>query len=235
MSPLPSRKFFYVPGIKERSKGSYSYFKLYLVRRLTHVGCHSTFSKDENVLNLLTGPPVLLVRSRGLIWLPNFQEPTAAPAYPTISRDLIHRRCGHLHEVGLEKLATLGIEGIWGYFCLPPFSFCTHRAIAKFKVAKANRESTRDKDPPTPFHTIVLDIWGPMFTEDIGGNRWSLGGVCFKTSTIIGNVMKHKFDAPSTWNMMIATVKSLGYTASRIRIDNDSVFFSKEFIALCVT
>jgi len=71
-----------------------------------------TFSKDEDLLDLLAESPVLLVRSGGLVWLPNFQELTAAPASPTISRDLIHRRCGHLHEAGLEKLDTLGIDGI---------------------------------------------------------------------------------------------------------------------------
>jgi hypothetical protein len=34
---------------------------------------------------------------------------------------------------------------------------------------------------------------------------------------------------------MIASVKSLGYTVSRLRIDTDSVFSSKEFTAVCAT
>ena len=149
------------------------------------------------------------------IWLPNFQEVTVTLASPTISRDLIHRRCGHLHEAGLEKLDALGIDGIRGYSSLPPFSFCTHCAIAKSKVAKVNKESTRDRDPPAPFHTFALDIWGPTSTEDIGGNIWFLGDVFFKTSTVIGNVMKYKSDAPYTWKTMIASVKSLGYSMLR--------------------
>ncbi len=62
-----------------------------------------------------------------------------------------------------------------------------------------------------------------MSTEDIGGNRWFLGGVCYKTSFIIGNVMKLKSDATSTWKSMIASVKSLCYNISRVRIDNDTV------------
>ncbi len=72
-----------------------------------------------------------------------------------------------------------------------------------------------------------------MSSEDIGGNMWFLGGVCFKTSTVIGNVMKYKSDAPSTWKTTIVTVKSLCYTISRIRIDNDYVFLSKEFTTVC--
>ncbi len=74
-----------------------------------------------------------------------------------------------------------------------------------------------------------------MSTEDIGGNKWFLGGVCFKTSIVIGNVMKHKSDAFSTGKTMISSVKSLGYTFSRLRIDNDTVFLSKEFTTVCAS
>jgi len=115
------KEVLYVLDLKERSKGSY--LRLLSVRRGTHAGCHCTFSKDEDLLDLLTRPPDLLVcYSGGLVWLPNFQKPTAAPSSPTISRDLIHRRFGHLHEAGLEKLDTLGIDGIWEYSRLPSFS-----------------------------------------------------------------------------------------------------------------
>ena len=141
--------------------------------------------------------------------------------------DLIHRRCGHLHDADLEKLDKLGIDGIWGYSLLPPFSFCTHCVIATSKVAKVNKESTRDKVPPSTFHIIAHDIWGPMSTEEIGGNKWFLEGSVLKPPHVIGNVMKHKSDAPSTWKSMIASVKSLGHTVSCQRIDNDSVFLSK--------
>jgi hypothetical protein len=74
-----------------------------------------------------------------------------------------------------------------------------------------------------------------MSTEDIGGNIWFLGGVCFKTSTIIGNVMKYKSDAPHIWKIMIASVKSLGYSVNRVRIDNDTVFLSKDFTIVCTS
>ena len=56
-----------------------------------------------------------------------------------------------------------------------------------------------------------------------------MGGVCYKTSTIFGNVMKHKSDATATWKSMISSVKSYGYKISRMRIDNDTVLLSKEF------
>ena len=112
--------------------------------------------------------------------------------------DLIHRRCGHLHEEGLLKLDKLEIDGIWGFSLLPKVSFCSDYAVAKSKVRDISRKSTRDRDPPTLFHTMALDIWGRMSTPDIGGNMWVIGGVCYKTSLIFGNFTKLKSNATIT-------------------------------------
>ena len=90
------------PGLKERSKGLY--LRLVSVRRATHVGCQCTFSKDEDVLDLLTSSPVILVRRCGLTWFPDIQDYVALLVSPMITRDLVYRRCGHLHDTGLEKL-----------------------------------------------------------------------------------------------------------------------------------
>ena len=62
---LTLKEVLYVPGLREKSKGLY--LRLLSVRRATQVGCHCNFSKDEDVLNLLTSPPVILVRRCGLI------------------------------------------------------------------------------------------------------------------------------------------------------------------------
>jgi hypothetical protein len=68
-----------------------------------------------------------------------------------------------------------------------------------------------------------------MSTEDIGGTKWFLRGVCYKTSTIFGNVIKNKSDSTSIWMSMISNVKPLGHKISRMRIDNDTILRSKEF------
>jgi len=94
----------------------------------------------------------------------------------------------------------------------------------KVKSSGHQQEVNKGQGPPTPFHTVALDIWGPMSTPDIGGNRWVLGGVCYKTSLIFGNLMKFKSDATITWKSIIAKVKSMGHSISRLRIDNDTVF-----------
>jgi transposase InsO family protein len=45
--------------------------------------------------------------------------------------------------------------------------------------------------------------------------------------------MKYKSDASYTWKTMTACGRSLGYSINRVRIDNDTVFLSKDFTAIC--
>ena len=85
----------------------------------------------------------------------------------------------------------------------------------------------------SPFHTVALDIWGPISTPDIRGNRLILEGVCYKTPLIYGNLMKFKSNANLTWKSMIATVKSIRHSMSRVRIDNDTIFLCADFTTLC--
>ena len=53
---LTLKEVLYVHGLRERSKGLYLRL-LMSARRATQVECHCTFSKDEDVWDLLTGPP----------------------------------------------------------------------------------------------------------------------------------------------------------------------------------
>ena len=51
---------------------------------------------------------------------------------------------------------------------------------AKSATAHINRESTRHNDPETCFHTLAIDIWGPMNTPALGKVSYVLlGAVCF--------------------------------------------------------
>ena len=45
--------------------------------------------------------------------------------------------------------------------------------------------------------------------------------------------MKHKSDVTSTWKSMISTIKSMGHSISRVKIDNDTVFLCTEYTAVC--
>jgi hypothetical protein len=111
-----------VPSLEELSKGAY--LRLMNVRRATKAGCQCNLSRDEDNLVLPSRSLVRLVRSRGLTWLPNFMNSASAlPTASIVSKDLIHRMCGHLHKDGLLKLEKLGVDGVWGFSLLPPLSF----------------------------------------------------------------------------------------------------------------
>ena len=84
-----------------------------------------------------------------------------------------------------------------------------------------------------PFHTVDLDIRGPMSTPDLNENRWALGATCYKISSIICSLMKSKSKATSSWKGFIITIKSLDFSVKRVRIDNDSVFLCAEFMQIC--
>jgi hypothetical protein len=112
----------FIPSLEERSKGAY--LRLMSVRRATQAGYHCNFSRDVDNLVLPSGPPVRLVRSRGLTLLMNFTNSASAlPATSIVTRDLIHCRSGHLHEDGLFKLDKLSVDRVWGFSLLPPLSF----------------------------------------------------------------------------------------------------------------
>ncbi len=60
-----------------------------------------------------------------------------------------------------------------------------------------------------------------------------LGAACYKTSTTMCSLMKSKTEAAKCWKGFLITIKTLDFTIKRIRIDNDSVFFSAQFSQLC--
>jgi hypothetical protein len=85
----------FFPAPEQRSRGVY--LRLMSVRRATRPSFQCTFSRDEDNLVLPARLLVKLVRFRGLTWLPNFALPLfALPTSLVISRNLVHRRCGHL-------------------------------------------------------------------------------------------------------------------------------------------
>jgi len=151
----------------------------------------------------------------------------------SVTRDLIHRRFGHLHEDGLLKLDKLGVRGALGFAKLPGMGVCPSYAIGKSRVDDINTKPTRDNDPPEPFHTVALDISGPMSTPGLNGNKWALGAACYKTSSILCSLMKSRSEATSSWKGFIVTINSLNFTARRVRIDNDSVFLCAKFMQVC--
>jgi hypothetical protein len=201
-----------------------------IVRLAVNAGYRFIFSKDSDLLEHNDGIKIDLIRSGGLTWLPIHFSPTPAAS---VTRDLIHCRFGHLHEDGLVKLDKLGVRGASGFSKLLGIQLCPSYAIVKSKVADINRKSTRESDPSSPFHTVALDIWGPMPTPDLTGHRWAQGAACYKTSTTLCSLIKSKTEAASCWKGFIIMIKALNFNIRRVRIDNDSVFLIAQFTQLC--
>jgi hypothetical protein len=174
----------YVPGLATKSNGHYQ--RLMSVNLATQKGCRFSFAKHVDFLLTANGTVIRLARHNGLVWLSDYEasnnpktpispEQVAAAAVASVSslsRDLIHRRCGHLHEEGLLKLDKLEIDGIWGFSLLPKATFCPDCAVAKSRVRDISKKSTRDKDPPHPFIPWLWtygDLCPPQILEETDG------------------------------------------------------------------
>ena len=147
----------YVPDLPQRCGGIY--LRLFGVHLAVATDLKCTFTASRDFLSLSSGLNVDIVRHRGLTRLPVYaHEPALFASVASSTRDLIHRRSDHLHEVGLLKLDNLEIHGVSGFSKLSSMFFCPDCATAKSIVADLNRHSTCDRDPPRPFHTIALYI-----------------------------------------------------------------------------
>ena len=228
---------YYTPGLSQRSAGNFD--RLLSVRQATDGGCTFCFGSHGDSMSTSSGDDFDLVRDSGLVWLPYHSatpaapQASAAPSQVLVTKQIFHRRCCHLHDAGLQKLVSLGVSGIPTARMADPLPFCKCCAMGKSTQADVNRSSTRDRDPDTCFHTMAADIWGPMHTKAIGGYIWVLGAVCFKSAYTLAELMKSKAEAPVIWKRFLLKSRSLGYSVVILRVDNDSVLLSKDFMPIC--
>ena len=140
-----------------------------------------------------------MIRSNGLVWLPTLEADALPPTSAFLSKqndfDIIHKRCAHVSEDTIRKMSALGIKGIPEHYPLGKNHFCTSCAVSKSTTADINRVSTRDHDPDSCFHTIAIDIWGPVNCPSIGNFSYVLGAVCCKSAFIMVELLKCKSDS----------------------------------------
>jgi transposase InsO family protein len=60
----------------------------------------------------------------------------------------------------------------------------------------------------------------------------SLGGCYFKSRFVLHDVLRTKDDAPQSFRRFLAIVRALGHNIEHVRLDNDSVFMGREFMAV---
>ena len=147
---------------------------------------------------------------------------------------LLHRRLCHLGEDGIRRLAGLRIPGISVTAASSPaIDFCQCCVMGKSTVANINRQSSRDHDPPVCFHSMAVDLWGPLPQKAIGGYLYVLGAICFRTNYHLAELLKPKSDAPTVWRRILLRIRALGYAVVSLRVDNDSVLLGRSFMAVC--
>ena len=226
----------YVPDLVHRANEG-GFLRLLSVSKATQSGCQFIFGAADGDYIVLpdSGFRVPLVRKDGLIWLHSLDtEEHAAPAHSAaVSKVIAHRRLCHLHDEGMRKLAAMRIPGLPSSGMFSPLPFCSSCTLGKSTVADICRDSSRHSDPPLPFHTMAIDIWGPVHQSAIGGYRWALGCICFRSGYHLAELLKSKSDAPTVWRRMLLRIQSLGYLVTVLRIDNDSVFLGEAFMAVC--
>ena len=225
----------YVPGIAKRS--GHNFLRLFSVNAATAKGWSVTFGSPAGdiITHNKSGVSFPLTKDQGLSWIHSVTPPPAiaATAAGTISKDLLHRRLGHLHDAGLSKLASLGCNGIPTELAKTPISFCEQCHTCKSKVADINRDSDHCSDPEQPFESLAVDIWGPMKISAIGGYSWVLGAACFTTAYVLAGLMRTKDEAPAHFEAFLIKIRSLGFSVRTVRVDNDSVLLSDAFRATC--
>ena len=243
---LTMHDVLYAPELSDRS--GHAFHRIFSVRQANDIGCSVTFRPKNDLLVSGNGIEYFLIRRDGLTWLPvtdpdrpadrchqtspaNTDATAATPAHAP-SAAILHRRCCHLNDADITKLIRMGCLGkpriIGDTFCKP----C---AMAKSRVADINRQSTRESDPPTPFHTVAMDIWGPMSTPAIGGYRFVIGLTDFKTNGMLAELVHRKSAAPDTLMSFLHRIRDMGHKVHTLRIDNDSVFLSDVFQTICRT
>ena len=252
---LTMHDVLYAPDLSIRSNNAYH--RLFSVRQANSMGCSISFRPDNDLLVSSNGHDYALLRSDGLTWLPVYDIDAASSSTDTtgkphwemgngssarpksvataslaraVTSQVLHRRCCHLNEADIQKLIKLGVLGKPR---LIGDTFCKSCAVAKSRIADINREPTRDHDHPDVFHTVSMDIWGPMNVEAIGGYRFAIGMTDHTSGGRLVDLVKQKSEAPQVLTAFLRRIRSLGHKVKILRIDNDSVFLSEAFQNIC--
>jgi len=167
------------------------------------------------------------------VWLPTVKQsvvtvPTTLLSKQTYS-DTIHRRCCHVSDKTIRKMSTLGIKGIPVNYTHGSRVLCRSCVVAKSTTYKINRGLTRIDDPDICFHTLAINIWGPINTPTFGNFSYVLDAICYKSAFIMAQLIKSKIDLLNVFRIFLRKIGLFGYRVHIIRIGNDSIFLGADF------
>jgi hypothetical protein len=115
---------------------------------------------------------------------------TAMHAKASIWRQLLHLRLGHLGKSAMDKLQRSGLVNLQcGNGNTPPF--CETCVVCKPVVIDI-RKTCDTPSLDVDFHTLGIDLNGPMSVPSLGGGCYSIVVVYFQTCYILHNVLRHE-------------------------------------------
>jgi hypothetical protein len=79
------------------------------------------------------------------------------------------------------------------------------------------------------FEVLGLDFCGPMNVPSLGGRRYSLCAVDFRSLFMLHDAVRSKDEAPASFRRALTSIRSLGHTVRRLRVDNNTVFLEAVF------
>jgi hypothetical protein len=74
------------------------------------------------------------------------------------------------------------------------------------------------------FEILGLDFCCPMSVSSLRGRRYNFCAVDFLSRFMLHNALRSKDEALASFRRMSATIRSIGYTVRRFRVDNGIVF-----------
>ena len=230
------RRVLHVPELLQRSGGSVQRLFSWTAAKEQNPALQLNLGSTHSGLMLPNGD-VIPIRSYGRLFAIDIKAPAVTfsscgvmlSAAEKASKTIWHLRLGHLNGRSLDKLLDADVDGL-SYCKSDDISFCT--ACAKVKSTVAARPRACVSKPDVPYYMVGMDYWENR-TPSIQGNTYTFGAICYTTSLVFLRFSRSRSTAPACLRALIAEVETRGYGISVLRLDNDSVFRSAEFIAIC--
>jgi hypothetical protein len=121
------------------------------------------------------------------------------------------------------------VEGV-AFSASDKLGFCETCHVCKPHVGRISREPA-DRNVGV-LEVLGLDFCGPMSDPSLGGRRYRLCALEFRSRFMLHDTVRSKDEAPAPFRRMLTTIRSLGHTARRLRVDNDTLFLGAAFRTL---
>ena len=87
--------------------------------------------------------------------------------------------------------------------------------------------------PPTPGHTLHVDVWGPARTTTPGGSRYVMGVIDGCSNMNLNKLLSSTSEVADIMKEIVRDISAQGKTVSMVVSDNATYFQSHMWVAFC--